>query len=132
MPNFVPSKTITETEYRVAIKDNKNVSNDGDPMLNPIFLECGVLYRQLWALSEIAFSLAKKHLADQKDAKQLLAIFQQSGAKYVKKYFLPLAVELDTEKNLTTEKAMEVVQLFFEKIIIAVNEQIHMQKGEII
>ncbi|MFA5986531.1 MAG: hypothetical protein WC819_04275 [Parcubacteria group bacterium] len=121
--DFVPNKQLSKREIDDVLQ-NPDRRHKDDPVIDPVLLTAGDLYKSLWTLSCAAIVLAREHLESQPNTEVLLRIFQNSGIKYVGMAILAFGVDLDTIENLTPEASQRVVQMLFEKIINAVNEDL--------
>lgn len=123
---YIPHKNLTEQEINNAIKRSEeahtipNISIDitmGEP-----------LYQTLWMLCATANLLVKDYLKQQPEKDCLLKIFYEHATKYQGRTLLAFATHLGELPNLTQEKIYEVTQVFFERALAAINEELGKQE----
>jgi hypothetical protein len=121
---MVPHKRLTLEEIDRAL-DNPNLMTQEDPLVDMgVVANKNVLYLRLWTLSCVALVLTREHIKKQPDHNRLITIYFTNGVKYLIKTILAFGVEIETIDNLTSEAEQRVVQVFFEKIIVAINENL--------
>jgi hypothetical protein len=125
----VPHKKLSEEEINSILSEPTRMRED-DPIIDPALTMGGPLYQALWTLTCAAIVLAREYLESQPNSKELLKIFHSRNVtKYVGKTLGAFGLELDEIENLTPEARFNVMQVFFEKVIIAVNEEIYFSQG---
>ena len=127
---YIPHKNLSIEEVEGVLGNPERLKED-DFFLFDISLICmaGHLYTILWTLTLVAYVLVNEYLKSLPNSEVLLKIFRYSGTKYVGKVVIAFGVELDEVKEFTPEINQRVVQVLFEKMICAVNEDIYKQGG---
>lgn len=121
--DLIPHKNLTAEEIDAVVRDTSRM-DPNDPQLDMALVLAGPLYGALWTLGSVAIVLAREHMSAQPNAEIFLEHFKSFGLRYVGKALLAIGVELDTIDNLTPEESQNVVQVFFERIVASVNEEI--------